>query len=80
MPGVLVILLTAMVAAIMYRLMGPTPIAAENKDIVVYMAGSINTAWLGACGYYYQTTYGSKAKDKLLADSMPNTRQSEEHQ
>jgi len=38
-----------------------------NKDVLIYMLGSLNTAWLAAMAYYFGTTKSSKEKDKLIA-------------
>lgn len=42
-----------------------------NKDVLVYMLGSLNTAWLGAMAYYFSTTKSSKQKDIIIANSTP---------
>lgn len=70
MPSALAIILTIMVACVVASLMR-LPIPAENKDVLVFMAGQLTTAWMIAIGYYYQSTAGSKAKDALLAESIP---------
>lgn len=70
MPSVLAVTLTVMVGCVVASLMR-LPIPADNKDVLVFMAGQLTTAWMIAIGYYYQSTAGSKAKDALLADSIP---------
>jgi len=40
-----------------------------NKDILIYMLGSLNSAWVGIMAYYFGTTRSSKEKDRLIANS-----------
>lgn len=70
MPSLLALILTVMVGCVVASLMR-LPIPQDNKDVLVFMAGQLTTAWMIAIGYYYQSTAGSKAKDALLADSIP---------
>ena len=77
MPSVLAITLTFMVGCVVASLM-QLPIPADNKDVLVFMAGQLTTAWMVAIGYYFQSTAGSKAKDALLADSVPVQRVNDE--
>lgn len=70
MPAFLAMVLTLMVGCLVVCLM-TLPIPSDNKDVLVFMAGQLTTAWMIAIGYYYQSTVGSKAKDMLLAQSVP---------
>jgi len=69
MPAVLALVLTIMVGCVVASLM-TLPIPPDNKDVLVFMAGQLTTAWMISIGYYFQSTAGSKAKDALLADSV----------
>ena len=74
MPAILAVALLSMVAFIINRLSSPEPIAAGNKDIFYFMCGQITTMLGVAIGYWYNTTFASKAKDKLIAESVPAQR------
>lgn len=43
---------------------------ADNKEVLIYMLGSLNTAWTGIMAYYYGTTKGSADKNKLLLQNQ----------
>ena len=42
-----------------------------NKAIIYTMVGVLGTAWIGATGYYFGTTAGSKSKDLMIYNSTP---------
>lgn len=46
-------------------------IPEANKATIYTMVGVLGTAWIGATGYYFGTTAGSKSKDQLLYNSTP---------
>lgn len=78
MPAVLAIVLTVMVGCVVAALM-TLPIPTENKDVLVFMAGQLTTAWMISIGYFFQSTAGSKAKDALLADSVQVQRNNDDN-
>lgn len=45
----------------------------DNKDVLIYMLGSLNAAWTGAMAYYYGTTKSSNDKNKLIASAISTT-------
>lgn len=77
MPAILSILLTIMFTIQLIALM-IYAIPESNKEIIIYMAGQLGTAWLLAIGYYFSSTSSSKNKDQLLADSVPVQRKDDE--
>lgn len=48
-----------------------TIIPEPNQRIADMMFGSYSTAWLGAVGYFYKTSFGSENKTSLLAKAEP---------
>ena len=48
-----------------------TMIPEANQRIADMMFGSYSTAWLGAVGYFYKTSFGSENKTSLLAKAEP---------
>lgn len=42
----------------------------NNKEVLIYMLGSLSTAWTGIMAYYYGSTKGSSDKTKALTDSL----------
>lgn len=42
-------------------------IPAEGHDAILMLLGTLTTAWLGACTYYYGSTSNSKTKDNTIA-------------
>lgn len=46
-------------------------IPEANQRIADMMFGSYTTAWLGAIGYFYKTSFGSENKTSLLAKAEP---------
>jgi len=46
-------------------------IPTENKSVLDVMVGSLGTAWVGAVGYYYGSTAGSREKNGMLHKSTP---------
>lgn len=70
MPAILATVLTiGFFGAVAYLLRFGFP--EGNKDVIVYMLGSLNTAWLGAMAYYFSTSRSSKQKDLIIANSTP---------
>lgn len=65
-PAVLVLLLTAMVAASMYMLF-TVQIPEANRDISYMAFGQVFTAWLGALAYWNGTTRSSANKSVAAA-------------
>jgi len=70
MPAILAILLTIMFGSSLIALF-IVEIPFKNESSLLVMFGSLQTAWILSMNYYYISTQGSKAKDQLLADSMP---------
>ena len=75
MPSVLALLLTFMFGGAILALF-IVEIPAKNESSLLIMFGALQTAWLLSMNYYYISTSGSKAKDALLADSIPVQRSS----
>ena len=65
MPSVLTVILGLMVVVLGYGLFA-SPIPAENKDMAVYIFGSIVTLFSSAVTYWIGTSRSSYNKDKLL--------------
>jgi hypothetical protein len=42
----------------------------DSQEVVIYMLGSLSTAWTGIMAYYYGSTKGSADKTNLLASSL----------
>jgi hypothetical protein len=42
----------------------------DNTEVVIYMLGSLSTAWTGVMAYYYGTTKSSADKTTILANSL----------
>lgn len=65
MPSALTIVLGAMVVVLGYGLFS-SPIPPENKDMAVYIFGSIVTLFSSAVTYWIGTSRSSHNKDKML--------------
>ena len=69
-PFILTIVADVMVAWCLYSVFyGNIP--PENQRIADVLVGNVVIAWAAARGYWYQTTYGSQAKDRIIAQSEP---------
>jgi hypothetical protein len=42
-----------------------------NKAMLNIVLGSLGTAWVGAMAYFFGSTRGSQAKDRMLFQSQP---------
>ncbi len=69
-PAVLSILVTLGFFGLLIYLLKWAP-PSDNKDVLNIMLGSLGSAWLGIIGYYFGSSAGSQAKDKLLHQSSP---------
>lgn len=47
-------------------------IPAEMKDIIVFIAGQLSTAFLAVIYFYFGSSASSRSKDKALTDGMMN--------
>lgn len=64
-PAVLVYMLTALIAIVVYFLF--TDVVPESNENTLYMLlGSLTTAWLQSVSYWTGTTRSSSDKNKLL--------------
>lgn len=45
----------------------------DMRDSLLIMIGNLSGALMAVVGFYYGSTKGSQAKDKLLAESQPIT-------
>ncbi len=66
----LAILLTAMVCLIILAEFFST-VPDGNQRVIDTLSGSVMTAWLGSMGYWYNTTFGSNNKTRMLAQASP---------
>lgn len=67
-PGVLALGITFGFFGILIYMMAYS-VTPSNELLV--MLGSLGTAWTGVVGYYFGSSAGSQAKDKLLHQSKP---------
>lgn len=79
MPAIIVFMLTSMVCAVITSLLMKA-LPVDNKDIIVYMVGQLSGVWSASVYYFISNTSGSKAKDQLLADSIPIKREKSDEQ
>ena len=64
-PAVLVYMLTALIAVVVYFLF--TDVVPESNENTLYMLlGSLTTAWLQSVSYWTGTTRSSSDKNKLI--------------
>jgi hypothetical protein len=67
-PGALALGITLGFFGILIYMMAYS-VTPSNELLV--MLGSLGTAWTGVVGYYFGSSAGSQAKDKLLHQSKP---------
>ena len=65
MPAILTVMLTVMMAAIVYALF-TVALTDSANNILYLLLGSIATAWANAMGYWFGTSKGSADKAKQL--------------
>jgi gas vesicle protein len=69
MPAVLTVMITVGFFGILAWMLHDD--AVVNSPPLLIMLGSLGTAWTGACAFWFGTTSGSQAKDRIIAQSAP---------
>jgi hypothetical protein len=70
MPPILAIIVTVGFFSILIFMVMNS--AYKPTEPLLVMLGSLGTAWTGIIGFYFGSSHGSQAKDKLLANSTPS--------
>lgn len=71
MPAALSIGITAGYFGILIGMMTNTFHVSDTQSLI-YMLGSLNTAWTGAMAFWFGTTRSSAEKTRIIAESTPS--------
>lgn len=69
-PFILAIVLTSMVCWALYNAF-TNDIPVGNQRVLDVLLGNIIVVWVGAMGYFYNTTFGSNMKNETIAKAPP---------
>lgn len=69
-PFILTLIADGMVVWVLYHTF-EAKIPEENQRVVDILIGNIMMGWIASRAYWFNTTFGSQAKDKTIANSAP---------